>query len=318
MRVTVLGAGVSGLATAVSLLDAGCRVRVVAADPTEASTSHLAAAVWFPTHAGPPDRVAAWGRQTYDVLADQARRAVPGVVMRESLALYREPPGEPDWAGSVGGVRAAGSEELPPGYPHGLRFVVPLVEMPRYLPWLVDQVRERGGRFETRRVGSLPELAGPGIDAVINCSGLAARTLVPDPGVYPVRGQIVRVVNPGLSVSVRDEQHPGGRAYVHPRGEDAILGGTLEEGDWNTEVDDATADAILARCRDLAPALGDAPVIEHLVGLRPGRDTVRVEENVPTESGTRLLHNYGHGGSGITIAWGCATEVVDLLSGGTR
>jgi D-amino-acid oxidase len=68
MRVAVLGAGVSGLTTAISLIDAGCQVRVAAADPTEATTSYLAAAVWFPTHAGPPDRVAAWGRTTYDVL----------------------------------------------------------------------------------------------------------------------------------------------------------------------------------------------------------------------------------------------------------
>jgi len=37
--VTVLGAGITGLTTAVSLLDAGCEVRVVTASPIEASTS---------------------------------------------------------------------------------------------------------------------------------------------------------------------------------------------------------------------------------------------------------------------------------------
>ena len=69
MRVTVLGAGVTGLTTASRLLAAGCRVRVVAAASIEESTSYLAAAVWFPTHVGPADRVAGWGRHTYDVLA---------------------------------------------------------------------------------------------------------------------------------------------------------------------------------------------------------------------------------------------------------
>ena len=67
MKVAVLGAGISGLTTAITLIDAGCQVRIVAADPTETTTSYLAAAVWFPTHAGPPDRVAAWGGTTYDV-----------------------------------------------------------------------------------------------------------------------------------------------------------------------------------------------------------------------------------------------------------
>ena len=97
MRVIVVGAGVVGLTTAVSLLEAGCDVRVVADATVEKTTSYVAAGVWFPTHAGPPEKVAVWGRRTLEVLAGQARDSVPGVVMRESLALYREPPGRPEW-----------------------------------------------------------------------------------------------------------------------------------------------------------------------------------------------------------------------------
>ena len=164
----------------------------------------------------------------------------------------------------MGEIRAATAEELPTGYRHGLRFAVPLVEMPRYLPWLADQVRERGGELATRRITSLRELAVLRVDAVVNCSGLAARVLVPDPSVYPVRGQIVRVSNPGLTLSVRDEHHPAGRAYVHPRAEDCILGGTLEENVWDTRVDPASAEAIFDRCRDIVPELRNASVIEHL------------------------------------------------------
>ncbi len=315
MRVTVLGAGVTGLTTAISLLDAGCDVEVVTAGPVEATTSYLAAAVWFPTHVGPPDRVATWGRHTYDVLAGQAEAKVPGVVIRESLTLYREPPAEPDWVASVGHVRPATAVELPAGYAYGLRFAVPLVEMPQYLPWLVEQVRERGGALRTRRVESLGELVNTDIatDAVVNCSGLAARSLVGDLSVYPVRGQIVRVTNPGLTMSVRDENHPGGRAYVHPRAADCILGGTLQENSWDTRVDLTIAEQIIARCQDLVPELADASVIEHLVGLRPGRPTVRLEEATPGSARTRVIHNYGHGGSGITLSWGCARDVTDLL-----
>jgi D-amino-acid oxidase len=318
VRVTVLGAGVIGLTTAVRLLEAGCNVQVVAATPVEASTSYLAAAVWFPTHVGPPERVAYWGRETYKVLEDQAAQGVPGAVMRESLALYREPPGLPEWTAAVGKVRASTTAELPPAYRHGLRFVVPLVEMPLYLPWLAEQVHRRAGVLQTRRVGSLSELCGSDVDAVVNCSGLAARTIVGDSSVYPVRGQIVRVSNPGLTLSVRDEQHPEGRAYVHPRQTDCILGGTLEENNWDTRVDLAAAQSILERCRDIAPALADAHVIDHVVGLRPGRPTVRLEEDRPDSSGTRIVHNYGHGGAGITLSWGCAAEVTDLLVGADR
>jgi D-amino-acid oxidase len=121
------------------------------------------------------------------------------------------------------------------------------------------------------------------------------------------------VTNPGLTLSVRDEQHPLGRAYVHPRGADCILGGTLEVGRWDTEPDPATADSILRRCRDLVPQLASAKVLAHVAGLRPGRPEVRLEEGERAPSGTRIVHDYGHGGAGITLAWGCAGDVARLV-----
>src|SRR6195952_809783 len=318
-RATVVGAGIVGLAAASRLLDRGWRVTVLADRPTTESTSHLAAAVWFPTRAAPRDRVLAWGSATFTELADQARRGVPGVVMRESLTLHRADPGRPWWSGAVEGLRPARPDELPPGYTHGLRFAVPLVEMPVHLPWLAEHVARHGARFVTRRLDRLDEAARAAdpahpADLVVAAPGLAARTLVPDPEVIPVRGQIVRVANRGLTLSVRDEEHPGGRAYVHPRAEDVILGGTLDEDVWDTTPDPATAAAIVARCTDLVPALAHAPVLGTVAGLRPARPTVRLEPGVLAD-GTPVIHDYGHGGSGITLAWGCADEVARRADG---
>jgi D-amino-acid oxidase len=321
-RATVVGAGIVGLAAASRLLDRGWRVTVLADRPTAESTSNLAAAVWFPTRAAPRDRVLAWGSATFTELADQARRGVPGVVMRESLTLHRADPGRPWWSAAVEDLRAARPDELPPGYAHGLRFAVPLVEMPVHLPWLAEQVAARGARFVTRRLERLDEAARAAdpahpADLVVAAPGLAARTLVPDPEVIPVRGQIVRVANRGLTLSVRDEEHPGGRAYVHPRAEDVILGGTLDEDVWDTTPDPATAAAIVARCTDLVPALAHAPVLGTVAGLRPARPTVRLERGVLAD-GTPVIHDYGHGGSGITLAWGCADEVARRADGAER
>ena len=317
MRVVVVGAGMSGLCCARLLVEGHHEVILVSADPLPMTTSYLAAAVWFPTAVGPPDAVARWGAATYDVLASEAAAGVPGVVMRESLVLYRDPralvPPLPAWADAVGDVRPARPDELPPGYPYGLRFVVPLVEMPLYLPHLWQTVLASGVRHVVRRLTTLDEVLDLAPDVVVNATGMAAGALVGDDTVYPVRGQIVRVTNPGLQLSVRDEQHPGGRAYVHPRSKDCILGGTLDVGSWRTEPDPAETAAILDRCIDIAPQLTASRVLETVVGLRPGRPEVRVEldrDLLPVP----VIHDYGHGGAGITIGWGCAQDVAALAA----
>jgi D-amino-acid oxidase len=313
----VVGAGIVGLSSALRLQAAGWRVRVLAEHGPNESTSHLAAAIWFPTRVGPPDLVVDWGERTYRVFAQQAEQGVPGVLMRESLIVYREPPDVPWWASAVGGVRPAEVSELPRGYRYGQRFVVPLVEMPRYLPWLAAEFEAAGGRWDRRRIGSLDE-AVDGAELVLNCSGLGARLLAGDPTVIPVRGQIVRVGNPGLTMSIRDEHHPGGRAYVHPRTTDCVLGGTLEENVWDEEPSPVTARRILERCVDLVPALREASVLEHIVGLRPVRPTVRLEADQTGAGSARLIHNYGHGGAGVTLCWGCADDVVRLAAESAR
>lgn len=316
MRVVVVGAGVSGLSTVRVLLDGGHHVTIVSADPLEQTTSHLAAAVWFPTAAGPAAAVARWSSVTYQALAREAAAGVDGVYMRESVVLFRDEDGvtpPPPWVEAVGDVRRARPDELPPGYSFGLRFAVPLVEMPTYLPRLYDSVRRGGAQHVQRRLHSVDDVLDLGPDAVVNCAGLGAGELVGDDTVFPVRGQIVRVVNPGLDLSVRDEDHPGGRAYVHPRTRDCILGGTLEVGEWDTTPSAAEAEAIVRRCRDLAPALADAEVIETVVGLRPGRREVRLE--LDSSSRVPVVHNYGHGGAGVTVGWGCAVDAAALVDG---
>ncbi|MBF6301785.1 FAD-binding oxidoreductase [Nocardia amamiensis] len=314
MRIVVLGSGISGLSTAAELLRGRHEVIIVSATPITATTSFLAAAVWFPTAAGPADRVRAWSDTTFEHLAALAAAGAPGVRMCESTALYRDEPAVPAWSRSVRSFRAAGPGELPPGYGFGFRFAVPLVEMPTYLPFLSAQVDAAGARRVRRTVHRLADLADLSPDVVVNCAGLRAAELVGDPDAYPIRGQIVRVTNPGLSVSIRDEAHPLGRAYVHPRAADCVLGGSLEPGEWETAPDPELTRSILRRCRDLAPALAESQVLETLVGLRPGRAEVRLELDTVALPGIPVVHNYGHGGSGITIGYGCALESAALVA----
>ncbi|MFC6020946.1 FAD-dependent oxidoreductase [Plantactinospora solaniradicis] len=315
--VVVVGAGVVGLTSAVRLAEAGARVAVLTADEPARTVSRVAAAVWYPTRTSPDPRVLDWARRTFDELAAQAGNGVPGVVMRPTRMLLRAPvDGAPWWSAAVPDFRTA---EPPPGYAGQWRFTVPTVEMGPYLDWLVARLDQLGVEVRRHRVDTLTEAADVA-PVVVNATGLAAGTLADDPAVHPVRGRIVLVANPGLVTSVRDEGNPAGITYIHPRSRDVVLGGTFEPGEAETEPDEAVGRAILARCVALVPELAGAAVLGQLAGLRPARHGgARVTvDAAATGGGFRLVHNYGHGGAGVTLAWGCADEVAALADPAAR
>ena len=309
--VVVIGCGVIGLSTAVLLQEAGFGVRIRTAAMPHETTSSVAAAIWYPYRAYPEDRVLVWGARTFEVFEGLATDAGTGVIMREGFELHREPAPDPWWMDAVPGVRRCERDELPPGYRDGHAFTVPVIEMPIYLGYLLDRFVAAGGSVEERPVSSLAE-AVSGYRAVVNCTGLGARDLVDDDGLVPIRGQVVRVRNPGLERFILDEDNPEGVTYIVPRSGDCILGGTAEEGDWNTAPDPETAETILRRCAELEPRLAGAEALEHRAGLRPGRPEVRLEAETLND-GTPCIHDYGHGGSGVTLSWGCAEEALRLV-----
>src|SRR5581483_11333833 len=119
MRVVVVGAGVSGLTCGVRLLEEGARVRIVAREAPDRTTSALAGAVWFPYRVRPNERTGPWGRAGYERFERLAADDGAPVTMVELTALYPEPLAEePWWLTAVPGttVRAARPDELPRGY----------------------------------------------------------------------------------------------------------------------------------------------------------------------------------------------------------
>jgi D-amino-acid oxidase len=310
--VIVVGCGVIGLTAAVRMRESGLDVRIVASAPPLETTSSVAAALWYPYKAYPEDRVLSWGSRTFEVFEDLARVPESGVSLREGVEVWRAPVPDPWWASAVPDVRRCTKDELPPGCRDGHLFTAPVVEMPIFLRYLLNRFIDAGGHVDRRTVSSLDELVDGRV--VVNCAGLGARELVGDPSMVPIRGQIVRVRNPGLSRFALDEENPEGITYIVPRSEDCILGGTAEEGEWDTEPDPRTAAGILRRCTALEPRLAGAEILEHRVGLRPGRPEIRLERE-DADYGPPRVHNYGHGGSGITLSWGCAEETLQLVQG---
>jgi D-amino-acid oxidase len=307
----VIGAGVSGLTTAVSLAEAGRRVRIWAAEPPQATTSMAAGAMWGPYLVEPADRVAAWSRHSLDVLRKLAGQPETGVRLVSGIEASRTPTAPPEWGDQLDGFRMCDTRELPDGFAAAWRFVAPLIDMPVYLSYLQQRFAESGGVLDAKRLNTLAEAAAP---LVVNCAGMGARDLVPDPQLIPVRGQLVVVENPGITEFFSEDTGLSpDLLHLYPQGETVVLGGQAAPGQWSSLPDLDLATAIIARCAAVEPRLRSAAVIGHRVGLRPTRPEIRVEaEQV---GGSLLIHNYGHGGAGVTVSWGCAAEVTTLALG---
>jgi D-amino-acid oxidase len=295
VKAIVVGAGVVGLTAAVCLREAGVDADVVARDLPQDTTSAVAAALWYPYRALPAQRVTAWSATSYEALARLAGVPGSGVRMRTGTELLAPDAPDPWWRDAVPDLRRTAG---------GLRFAAPAVDMSVHLPWLAARLRALGGTFGQREVAGFDELEA---DVVVNCAGLGARELAGDDSLVAVRGQVVRVTAPGVQEWLLDQSDPADLVYVVPRERDVVLGGTAEEGREDHTPDPATTAAILARCAALLPELRDAPVVGVAVGLRPVRPEVRLEAD------GRVVHCYGHGGAGVTLAWGCAVEVAALL-----
>lgn len=303
VRVVVVGAGVLGLSCAVRLLQAGHRVDVLARDLPLETTSGVAAAIWYPYLAFPLDKVAAWGKATYDEFARLADGGADGVAMRSGTELLTRPTPDPWWADAVPVLERV--EPLSP-YADAWSFVAPVVDMSGYLPWLAEQVLDAGGTITRMALARLPEAP-----LVVNCSGLGSRRLADDPLSTPVRGQVVVVEQVGLDRwwLAESDVEGGVPTYVIPRTSDIVLGGTDDEGEWSRTPSAEVAADILRRAGELVPEVAGARVLRHRVGLRPARPEVRLERVGD------VVHCYGHGGAGVTLSWGCADEVVRLADG---
>jgi D-amino-acid oxidase len=301
----VVGAGVTGLTCAIRLREAGVAADVVARELPEHTTSAVAAALWYPYRAFPVERVAAWSARGFAVLSELAGVPGAGVRMRWGTELVPRGAEDPWWRAAVPTFERTA---------RGYRFEAPVADMSVHLPWLVRRLEALGGTMEIGALRSLDDALAR-VPVAVNCTGLAARELDGDDRLVPVRGQVVYVEQAGIDEWLLDQADERRLVYVVPRERDVVLGGTADEGAEDARPDPAVAAAIGERCVAAMPALAGARVLGTAVGLRPARPEVRLGAE-RRDRGT-VVHCYGHGGAGVTLAWGCAEEVAGLVSAAT-
>jgi D-amino-acid oxidase len=311
-RVTVVGAGVIGLSVAHELARAGHEVGIVAAREAVDSVSGVAAAIWFPHEVDHSPTVLEAAAVTYRRLAELAGDPRTGVHMRGGTVLSRRSGPDTSWTRAVPHTEPVGPGGLPDGAT-GIRCTVPLVETGAYLGWLRAAVTGLGVGIRAAEFASIGDvLRQDDADVLVVAAGLRSAGLLGDDDVsFPIRGQVVRLANPGLTDWITDDDNPGGLTYVVPRSDDVVCGGTGDVGSWDEWADPEVEAAILRRVTALVPELAGRPVLSRAVGLRPGRAGVRLG---PVAGHDRpVFACYGHGGAGFTLSWGDAARVAALV-----
>ncbi|OEV06205.1 FAD-dependent oxidoreductase [Streptomyces nanshensis] len=294
----VVGGGVSGLTTAVLLAERGTDVRVWSRDDDARTASGISGGLCWPYRIEPQREALEWAVRSFRNFAWLAEQpALTGVrLVRGTLEGGAAGTVPPEWLSLIGS---------PPR--------TPIVDMLAYLPYLRGRLAAAGGTVERREVSSLAEAAAEA-PVVIDCAGLGARELAGDARLRAVRGQIVVVENPGVEEwYLSSEAGAAETTYVLPQPYGLLLGGTADEDAEETAPDPALTRAIVERCARVHPAIAEARITEVRVGLRPYRPRVRLEaERLP--GGALCVHNYGHGGAGVTVSWGCARRALSLLN----
>ena len=303
--ITVIGSGVIGLSAALRLQTSGYTVRILTRELPQATASSAAGAAW--SGGSVSGRSRRWADVSLSHFLSLSKQANSGVGLRRMRQFFPRRISDPWFRDRLPFFAKMPAQELPPDCQDGWIMDVPIVAPPRYLQNLRDQFLRAGGSLEVCEVEFLDDLKDES-RLLVNCTGAWARYVTPDPEVFPIRGQTILIDAP----QIRDgTMRASDDTYLFPRDDGVLLGGIYQYHSWNPEIDlEQTAD-IIDRCSQIEPSVADAATIRTAVGIRPGRETVRLEAEKLSDDFT-VIHNYGHAAIGFTLSWGCAKDVVGL------
>ncbi|GLV40150.1 D-amino acid oxidase 2 [Carabus blaptoides fortunei] len=325
-NIAVIGGGVIGVTSAIQIQKdvPTAKVTIFAEKLSPNTTGDISAGLWMPflLQQTPASDIMKWSKVTHDCLEKLWREGLAekvGICLQTVLRLYAaENTAIPDWANVPYGFCMMSSKTVNTlSKQHGKKyraashFVTYTVEPTKMLPYLIQEFLSKGGNLVQKKVENFNELCD--YDVIVNCAGLAARNLTLDKDIHAIRGQVCRVKAPWQFTIMSDESEDGN--YIIPNTSDVVLGGTHQDDNENLSVNPDDKAFILDGCKQIVPGLKTITEYNDGVGLRPGRSKVRIEaEKIFSEGKTlSVVHNYGHGGAGVTLCFGCAIDASNLV-----
>ncbi|VIO96972.1 Uncharacterized protein BM_BM2804 [Brugia malayi] len=206
-----------------------------------------------------------------------------------------------------------------------IHFTTYTTEGGKYIPWMKKQLLAKGVRFIQRHINTVKDLFDE-FDIIVNCAGLNGGKVAgdgDDKNMFPIRG-IIFEVNATWHKHFLYKRFD---TFSIPTTDKVFIGSVKQNGRYDLEITPADRNDILNRYYRLQPAIKGAAILNEWSGLRPGRKGgIRLEmttirfpapkfKETSNEKIVKIVHNYGHGGHGLTLGWGCAETVADLITG---
>ncbi|KAK9878016.1 hypothetical protein WA026_020644 [Henosepilachna vigintioctopunctata] len=324
LNIAVLGAGIVGLTTVLELKKEfrNATIDIIADKFYDETTSFVAAGIFRPPTGdfGVNENVTRmWIKNSYSYWdnlksssdAEQlgAKEVCGYIFSKEYPHIVRNKYLE----SLVPLYRQATDEELkmcPGEWKYGSYFSTLLIDPTKYLKWALNKAKNSDINIIKKKLESFSEIDRK-YDILVNCTGFGGKILCGDSSIVPLRGQICKVRAPWIQNFFYGDND----TYIIPSFDNVTLGGCRQYDSYNTEVSILDYQAIRSRCENLLPSLKKAELISHRVGLRPHRIPLRMEKEYCNVKGAKIkiVHNYGHGGYGVTTAPGTALNAIQLV-----
>ncbi|SHF47911.1 D-amino-acid:oxygen oxidoreductase [Fodinibius roseus] len=365
-KIIVIGSGVSGLTTALTLQLLGYETVIYTdkeAGQISDKNAHPEFASLFPAasvipHSFYSDQLKELFRTSQSFFYELRKRFFSGLSIHRHFEIFEFEQDEPEyrnWMLDFHPVMELSPQEIPrrscSQNLYGWAFNCIFADWPRYFPALTACYKQSGGHINRRtvRTEDLPTLPA---DILVNCSGTGSLELFDDPldeqlvmrghllhkpGAPLIIGAGGNIISYNYTPKASVYSDPSGEAcdvYCYPREDGWMLGGSRETGylsspttefskknaesyqigglaipsaiiDINKDILETTYHQSLRPSDELYPFIGYRYVRNKEEGLRLDHETMY---------GKTVYHNYGHGGAGATLSWGCALDLASRIT----
>lgn len=353
-NVAVIGAGVSGITTAVLLQHLGFRVTIYTKELPNSTDKNPFFASLFPSASIIPHSVF---HPDLERIFENSQRIFSslhasdfaGLQLHEHFELFSFENTVPNYAQKTPGFKSLDDTKWYPKHPtieivSGWKFDCFFADWKIYFPELIREFLGNKGIFIEDNI-DLNSFENITEDIIINCTGIGSHQLH-DENVDPLilLGHLLKInqtplllspdnntvsynFSPGIDI-YSDSFGTPFDVYAYPRKNDWILGGSRFKGTLDTQGKWVSKDPLSDQFPDEIKML-NAEILKHTFGIdlesfgriekqkayryvRNLKDGLRIEKSKTSDK--IIIHNYGHGGAGVTLSWGSAFEVIKILS----